>query len=194
MQRQETITDLLAAHRDGDAEALSRLVPIVYEDLRKIARRQLRGARPGQTLDTTALVHEAYLRLVDQTRTPWNDRAHFFAVAARAMRHILVDYARNRSAAKRGGGIPPLPLDEGREGAASAVDAETLLAIDRALETLSKLDPRLPQVVECRFFAGLTEDETAEALGVSLRTVQRDWMRARAWLREELGAEPHSPV
>jgi RNA polymerase sigma factor (TIGR02999 family) len=190
---QGEITDLLAAHRAGDGEAFSRLVPLVYEDLRRIARRSLRGGRGARTIDTTALVHEAYLKLVDQTRAAWQDRNHFFAVAARAMRQILVDEARRKAAAKRGGGAVTLALEEDRHGAALAVDAERLLAIDEALESLATLDPRLPRVVECRFFAGYTDEETAGALGVSMRTVQRDWMRARAWLREELERPAAAP-
>jgi RNA polymerase sigma factor (TIGR02999 family) len=186
----DTVSGLLAAHRAGDPEALSLLVPLVYEDLRRLARWQLRGSGSRRTLDTTALVHEAYLRLVDQTRGSWKDRAHFFAVAARAMRQILIDYARRRSAAKRGGGQPSISLEEERHGSAAA-EAERLLALEEALEALARIDERLPRIVECRFFAGMTDEETAEALGVSTRTVQRDWMRARAWLREVMGgAEP----
>jgi RNA polymerase sigma factor (TIGR02999 family) len=181
------ITDLLLANREGDAEAFSRLVPLVYEDLRRIARRSLRASGPRKTLDTTGLVHEAYLKLVDQTRANWRDRGHFFAVAARAMRNILVDEARKRCAGKRGGGISAVTLEEDERSASVAADAERLLAVEEALGALGKLDERLPKIVECRFFAGLSEEETAEALGVSPRTVQRDWMRAKAWLREEMG-------
>ncbi len=181
------ITDLLLANREGDAEAFSRLVPLVYEDLRRIARRSLRAGGPRKTLDTTGLVHEAYLKLVDQTRANWRDRGHFFAVAARAMRQILVDEARRRCAGKRGGGVPAVTLEDDGRGAAIAADAERLLEIEEALSALARLDERLPKIVECRFFAGLSEEETALALGVSPRTVQRDWMRAKAWLREEMG-------
>lgn len=180
----EGVTQLLIAYRDGDRDAFDRLVPMVYEDLRRIARRQLRRGAPGQTLNTTGLVHEAYLKLVDPAKVDWQGRGHFLAVSARAMRQVIIGYARKRSAGKRGGGERPVTLDE----AQIAVDeqAERLLALDRALERLGGKDPRLAQVVECRFFAGLSEEETAQALGVSLRTAQRDWMRARAWLKEEL--------
>lgn len=180
----EGVTQLLIAYRDGDREAFDRLVPMVYDDLRRIARRQLRRGRPGHTLDTTGLVHEAYLKLVDPAKVDWQDRGHFLAVSARAMRQVIIGYARKRSAEKRGGGERPVTLDE----AHIAIDeqADKLLALDRALERLGKRDERLARVVECRFFAGLSEEETAQAVGVSLRTAQRDWMRARAWLKEEL--------
>lgn len=183
------ITDLLLAHSRGDGEAFSRLVPLVYDDLRRIARRSLRRSWGERTIDTTGLVHEAYLKLVDQTRAGYRDRSHFFAVAARAMRQILVDEARRRSAGKRGGGVTSITLEEERHGGIST-DADWLLSLEEALESLARLDPRLPRIVECRFFAGLSEEETAEALGVSTRTVQRDWMRAKAWLREEMGPPP----
>ena len=180
----EGVTQLLIAYRGGDREAFDRLVPMVYDDLRRIARRQLRRGGPGHTLDTTGLVHEAYLKLVDPAKVDWQDRGHFLAVSARAMRQVIIGYARKRSAAKRGGGERPVTPDE----AQIAVDdqAERLLALDRALERLGSRDERLARVVECRFFAGLSEEETAQALAVSLRTAQRDWMRARAWLKEEL--------
>lgn len=181
--RPEGVTQLLLAYRDGDRDAFDRLVPMLYDDLRRIARRQLRRS-PGQTLDTTGLVHEAYLKLIDPAKVDWQDRGHFLAVSARAMRQVIIGYARKRSAGKRGGGERPVTLDE----AQIAIDdqAERLLALDRALERLGGRDERLARVVECRFFAGLSEEETAQALGVSLRTAQRDWMRARAWLKEEL--------
>jgi RNA polymerase sigma factor (TIGR02999 family) len=180
------ITRLLVARRQGDREAFEQLVPLVYEDLRQIARRQLARHRAHGTLNTTALVHEAYLKLVDQSRVEVNDRGHFFAIAARAMRQIIIDYARRRSAVKRGGGKVPVSLDKVQ----IAVDdqAEVLLTIDDALERLTSLNERLTRVFECRFFAGLTEQETAEALDLSLRTVQRDWMKGKAWLRRELSA------
>ena len=183
MPRDE-ITEFLIAHREGDAAAFEQLVPLVYEDLRAIAHVQLSRLRPGKTLNTTALVHEAYLKLVDQTRVEINDRAHFFAIAARAMRHIIIDYARSRAAVKRGGGVIPVPLDSVQIAILEQVDG--LLAIDEALDKLSRLNDRLTRVFECRFFAGLTEEETAEALTLSLRTVQRDWMKGKAWLRHEL--------
>jgi RNA polymerase sigma factor (TIGR02999 family) len=179
------ITALLLRHRGGDQEAFDRLVTIVYERLRRIARRQL-GRRRGATLDTIGLVHEAYMRLVGETGVAWQDRAHFFAIAARAMRRVVVDYARRRTAGKRGGGEPPLPFDEAR----MAADRQTgeVLAVDQALDTLASFNERMARVVECRFFAGLSDAETAEALGVSLRTVERDWTRSRAWLTKELGS------
>ncbi len=182
----DTISTLLRAHRGGDREALDRLMPLVYEDLHRLARRQLAGdGGRGRTLDTTGLVHEAYLRLAESTRAAWEGRGHFFAVSARAMRQIAVDYARERGAAKRGGGQRPETLDD--ESAAVESRAAEILAVEEALAGLGALDPRLPQIVECRFFAGLTEEETAEAMALPLRTVQRDWARARAWLKRALG-------
>ena len=181
------ITQLLLNHRQGDRESFDRLMGVVYGDLRRLARGRLRGSPPGKTLDTSALIHEAYLRLVDQTSVEWQGRAHFFAVAARAMRMILVDYARERTAKKRGGREPALQLDEGR--LAANEQAGQISALGDALAELEQLDPQLAQVVECRFFAGLTEEETSETLGVSVRTVQRLWFRARAWLRQSLGGE-----
>jgi RNA polymerase sigma-70 factor, ECF subfamily len=188
------LTALLRDYRAGDREAFDRLLALVYPDLRRIARAHLRRSMKAQTLETNGLVHEAWLRLVDQTHADWRDRAHFLAVAARAMRHIVIDYARRRGAVKRGGGMRPVDLDDARLGVPD--QAEWLVTLDRILSRLGAHDPRLVQVVECRFFAGLTEAETAEALGVSLRTAQRDWLRARAWLREELRAhtarsQPH---
>lgn len=180
------ITELLLAHGGGDAAALDRLVPLVYDDLRRIARGQLRRRRPGDTLNTTGLVHEAYVRLVDQTRASWRDRGHFFAVSAIAMRQIVVDHARRRMRAKRGGDRVTVPLDDVQEPAAR--EAGRILEINEALEKLARVDRRMVQVVECRYFAGLTEEETAAALGVSVRTAQREWFKARAWLRHELGS------
>jgi len=179
------VTELLAAYRDGDRHAFEQLIPIVYADLRRLARAQLRRLRPGQTLDTTALVHEAYLKLVDQKRVAFQDRGHFLAVSAMAMRQLVVDRARHRHRDKRGGGAVHEPLDgiEDRVGR----DARWLLDLDVALDRLATVDPRMARVVECRYFAGLSEAETAEALGVSLRTAQREWLKARAWLRAELG-------
>lgn len=178
------ITRLLTAFRGGDRAAFDRLVPLVYHELHGIARRQLRRLRPGDTLGTTGLVHEAYFKLVDQERAYPQDREHFFSIAAHAMRQVLIDYARHKGTEKRGGGRDPVTLDEAR---AAAAEPETrLLELDAALVRLEELDPRLVRVVECRFFAGLNQDETAEALDVSVRTVQRDWKLAQAWLREEL--------
>ena len=184
--KQGDITQLLIAYREGDPEAFKSLVPLVYEDLKRIAHQQLNRLRPGQTIDTTALVHEAYLTMVDQTRVQDSDRNHFYAISARAMRQILVDYARRKSAAKRGSGIPPVPLDKVQIGQAG--QAELILALDRALEKLGELDDRLARVFDCRYFAGLTPQETADALDISLRTAQRDWSKSKAWLRRELSA------
>jgi RNA polymerase sigma factor (TIGR02999 family) len=178
------ITQLLHRHLAGDGDAFDRLVAMVYDRLRGIARRQLRGRRPDETLDTTALVHEVYLQLVDETGVPWQNRAHFFAITARAMRRIVVDHLRHRLAQKRGGGVAAVELTPDLLG--ERPEVERILAVDRALETLAGFNPRLVEVVECRFFAGMTREETAEALAISVRTVERDWTRARAWLRREL--------
>jgi RNA polymerase sigma factor (TIGR02999 family) len=184
MSNPADVTALLAAYREGDRGAFDRLMPLVYDDLRRIARSHLRRSAPSQTLDTTSLVHEYYLKMLDQTRLQAQDRSHFLAISARAMRQVIIDHARRRTAAKRGGGSEKMTLDEGR--IAIEEQAEWLLALDQALTRLGENSERLAQVVECRFFAGLSEEETAEALGISLRTAQRDWMRARAWLKEEL--------
>jgi RNA polymerase sigma factor (TIGR02999 family) len=178
------ITELLVAHGNGVPDALSRLIPLVYDDLRRMARAQRRRLRPGDTLDTTGLVHEAYLKLVDHTRATWRDRGHFLAVSALAMRQIVVDHARARTRLKRGGDQHHTGLDD--RHLAIERDAVQVLAIDRALEQLASVDPRLVRVFECRYFAGLSEQETADALGVSVRTAQRDWLKARAWLRHTL--------
>jgi RNA polymerase sigma-70 factor, ECF subfamily len=179
----EQITDLLLQVRGGNPEAMDRLFHAVYGQLRRIASRQLRGERPGHTLETTGLVHETYLKLADQTRVQWQDRAHFYRVAAGAMRRILVDYARRYRAQRRGGDRHRVTLGD---EATAAERGETLLALDEALERLGALNGRLGQVVECRYFGGLTEEETAEALGVTARTVQRDWAKARGWLYLEM--------
>ncbi len=184
------ITSLLAAARQGDGSATHRLMTLVYDELRAMARRQLRYRRPGQTITTTALVHEAYLKLVDQNGVTWQDRSHFFSVAALAMRHILVDSARRRVAKKRGGEDVRITLDEfrlsGEETDAEARAVE-VLAVDRALTSLAALNERLSQLVELRFFAGMTEEETAQVMGTSERTVRRDWRKARAFLFQALG-------
>jgi RNA polymerase sigma factor (TIGR02999 family) len=188
MNEKGEITRLLHAYAGGDRAAFDELVPLIYEELRRIARNHLRRTRRGATLDTNGLVHEAYLKLAGQKGMRVEDRGHFLAIAARAMRQIIISRARARVAAKRGGGGDiRVTLDEGRV-AASEMEAEWLLDLDRALELLRERDERLARTVECRFFAGLSEDETAEALGVSLRTAQRNWMRARAWIRSELTA------
>jgi len=189
--RPHAITDALAALRGGDPDAMDRLVPLVYEELARIAHRQLRLEVPGHTLSTTALVHEAYLRLVDQTRAQWADRAQFFGVAAHSMRRVLVDHARRHRAARRGGvhrrDVPLEALEASDAANLAAGDrADILVAMDEALDRLAALDARQARVVECRFFGGLTESETAEALGVTARTVARDWVKARGWLYQEL--------
>lgn len=180
----EDITSILLDATAGDRSALDRLFPLVYEQLRAVAHNRLAAERADHTLNTTALVHETYVKLVDQTRVRWQDRSHFFAVAARAMRRILVDHARRHATARRGGSLQRVPLDVANLSLRERAD--TLLEVDAALERLTKLDPRLGEVVEYRFFGGLTEDEIAEALGVTSRTVRRDWVKARgllyAWL------------
>ena len=183
--QREQITDLLLQLRNGGPDAMERVFPLVYHELHRIAHHQLRAERPGHTLATTGLVHETYLKLVDQARVEWRDRAHFFRIASWAMRRILVDYARSHGALRRGGGIPPLSLED---ELAVAQQSDQLVALDEALERLAAVNARLSQVVECRYFGGLTEAETAEALGVTVRTVQRDWKKAREWLALELGS------
>jgi RNA polymerase sigma factor (TIGR02999 family) len=184
------ITELLQAHRGRGPGALSQLVPLVYEDLRRIARAQMRRTARGASLDTGALVHEAYVKLVDQRRATWNDRRHFFAVAALAMRQIVVDHARQRGRRKRGGGEHPVTLLDAPDG--KPQDLDRILAIDQALKRLEEIDARMVRVVECRYFAGLNEQETADALDTSVRTVQREWFKARAWLREQLATDAGS--
>lgn len=181
------LTEILLELSSGDQDALDRLIPIVYEELKRIAHGQLRGERSGHTLNTTGLVHEAYIRLVDVQRVRWQDRSHFFAVAARVMRRVLVDHARGRNREKRGGGAVAIPLSEALVVAAERAD--DLLALDEALERLQAMNERQCQVVECRCFAGLSVEDTAEALGTSTATVKRDWAFARAWLNREL-ADP----
>jgi len=178
------VTQLLARWRSGDREALDELAPLVYPELRRIAARRLRNERAGHTLQTTALVHEAYLKLVDQTRVEWQDRAHFFAVASEIIRRILVDHARALHREKRGSGIPALALDEALH--ITEKKSFELIALDDALNALAELDARQSRIVELRFFGGLTVEETAEVLHVSRATVNRDWVTARAWLLREL--------
>ena len=180
----QQITQLLLAWGNGDERALEDLMPLVYDELRKVAARHLRRMRPGQTLQTTDLVNEAYLRLIDASQVRWQNRAHFFAVSAQLMRRILVDFARRRQYLKRGGGAQQVSLDEGL--AIAPERGADLMALDDALGRLAELNARQAQVVELRYFGGLTEEETAEALKVSLRTVQRDWNLARLWLYREL--------
>jgi RNA polymerase sigma factor (TIGR02999 family) len=178
---QGEVTRLLEAAEAGDPEALDRLVPLVYEDLRRVAHRQLDREGGGHTLQTTALIHEAYLKLAGGGSVSATSRAHFLAIAARAMRQVLVDYARRRKAAKRGGGVISVTLGDQPQPADAS--AEDLLALEEALE---QLDPRQRQVIECRFFGGMEEKDIAVALGVSERTVRRDWIKARAWLYRSL--------
>ena len=179
----EPVTDLLLAWGQGDDSALHRLIPLVRVELHRLARRHMRREHTGHTLQTTALVNEAYLRLVDLGRVRWQDRAHFFAMSARLMRRVLVDHARSRQFVKRGGGARRIPFDEAMVSVERNVD---LVELDDALRRLADLDPRKGQVVEMRFFAGLGVEETATALGVSPVTVMRDWRVARAWLFKEL--------
>lgn len=179
-------TDTLTELRNGRREALDDLIPTVYQELRAIAHRALSARGRGGTLSTTALVHEAYIKLVDQSRAQWQDRAHFLAVASLAMRHVIVDQARSRDSLKRGGERRRVTLDEER----IAIDdqPEAVLQLDEALERLAAVEPRLARVVEYRFFGGLTEDEIAEVLGVTVRTVQRDWAKARMLLQRALAS------
>ena len=179
------VTLWLARLREGSDEALDRLVPLLYDDLRRLARQRLRSEREGHTLDTAALVNEAYLRLVDQRRIAAGDRSEFFAAASHTMRRVLVDYARTRKRDKRGGGVAPLPLEAVEEFLTERAADETL-ALDEALERLEAVKPRAARVVELRFFGGLTLDEAAALLGVSAKTVQRDGDAAMAWLRKEV--------
>lgn len=174
------VTQLLLAAREGNTVAANDLYDAVYGELRDIARQRLARNRPGQTLNTTALVHEAYLKLVDQNEVAWNDRAHFFATASRAMRFILIDYARRRTADKRGGGQAPVPMSAVQVGTDDR--AEDLLTLNHALEALKEKSERLGQLVEYKFFGGLTHEEIAEVTGLSVPTIKRDWRRARAWL------------
>ena len=179
------VTRLLLDCRNGDTSALDRLFPIVYDRLHQIAHALLRGGA-GQTVDTTALVHEAYIKLVDAERVEWQDRGHFLSLASRAMRQILIDYARRHRAAKRGGDLRRVDLDASQ--IAVLERADVLVALDEALTRLAVRSPRMAQVVEHRFFGGLTEQETASVLGITDRTVRRDWIKARGWLHQQLAA------
>ncbi len=182
------VTQLLLAWREGDNRALERLAPLVYGELRKLAHARMRAEDPGASLDTTALVHEAYLRLVDARRVSWQSRSHFYALCARAMRRILVDAARRRRSLKRGGTILVVPLEKSLP-VSSERDSD-LLALDEALADLSNEDPRQGQVVELRYFGGLSVDETARVLNVSAHTVVRDWNMAKLWLLRALRNRP----
>jgi RNA polymerase sigma factor (TIGR02999 family) len=181
------VTALLIRWSRGEADALDRLLPLVYGECRRIAARKLECERDGHTLDPTALVHEMYLRLVDQRGAKWQNRAQFFGIAARLMRRVLVDHARARHARKRGGSAVLVSLDAAAEAPAESACAD-VLAIDEALGRLARLDPDQVRIVELRFFAGLTVEETAHVLGRSARTVKREWQLARAWLLRELRA------
>lgn len=183
------VTGLLIAWSEGDAEALDRLWPLVQDGLRSLAYRSLQNERPGHTLQATALVNEAYLKLIDQRRVRWQERAQFFAVAARVMRRILVDHARRHAAAKRGGGAARLTIEDSGAAPGATTDVD-LLALEEALERLEAIDDRQSRIVELRFFGGLTVEEAAEVLQVSPATVKSDWRMARAWLFGELSGEP----
>jgi RNA polymerase sigma factor (TIGR02999 family) len=181
------VTVLLAKARSGDPAALADVFPLIYDELRRLAQQQLQREPDGHTLSPTALVHEAYMRLIDYSRMEWQGRAHFMAVASTAMRRILVDHARGHRSAKRGGMLKRISIDDVELGAEDR--AELLIAIDDALGRLKEIDARQAQVVECRFFGGMTEEETAEALGIGLRTAKRDWAKAKSWLHREIAQE-----
>jgi len=181
------VTELLIAWGNGSQDALEQLCPLVYEELRRLAHRYMSRERPGHTLQTTAVVHEAYLRLIDQTHVQWQNRAHFFAIAAQMMRRILITHAQSRAYAKRGGGGLKVSLDEA--AILSNERAGELIALDEALKSLTTLDPRRSQVVELRFFGGLSNEEIAEVLKISANTVTRDWNVAKAWLYREMSKE-----
>jgi RNA polymerase sigma factor (TIGR02999 family) len=187
---QRSATELLLRAGAGERGAVESMFPLVYDELRRIAHRHLRREPTGRTLSTTELVHEAYLKLIDQTRVEWKGHAHFLSVAAMAMRRILVDRARSRRRLKRGGAQPPVPLES--VDLTADERADLVVALDEALDRLRDLDGRQARVVECRFFGGMTEDETAEALGIGVRTARRDWEKARIWLYAELYDGPVS--
>jgi RNA polymerase sigma factor (TIGR02999 family) len=184
------ITQLLQRWRDGNREALDALLPLVYEELRRLAHRHLRNERAEHTLQSSALVHEAYLRLVGQDFPQWEGRTHFFAIAAQLMRQILVDYARRHRASKRGSGVCMLTLDD-VEPLPQRKDVD-VVALNDALNSLAEIDPRQSHIVELRFFAGLSLEETSEAMGIGTATVQRDWTAARAWLHREISRRSSS--
>ena len=184
MKADKGVTELLLALQAGDRTVLDDLVPLIYDELRGIARRKLRSEREGHTLTTTALVHEAYLKLVQLDRVQWQSRAHFFAIAAQAMRHVLVSHAVRRKRVKRGGGAVHVPLESAQD--LPLGEAERILALDAALTKLATVNSRQARIVECRFFGGMSIEETAEVLEISPATVKRDWTLMRAWLRREL--------
>jgi RNA polymerase sigma-70 factor (ECF subfamily) len=184
------VSDTLALLASGDEEAADRLMPLVYDQMRGLARSMLNQESPGNTLQPTALVNETYLRMADQTRVDWRGKTHFFAIGAKMMRRILVDHARGKKRQKRGGGMHRIPLDD--DVRVTNRSDEDVLAIEAALIKLAELDARQAQIVELRFFGGLTVEEVAEVLNVSKRTVESDWTMVRAWLRRELTEEPES--
>jgi len=188
MKTSADVTTLLSRYQNGDRAAGDRLWDQVYDELRRVAHRRLLGERSGHTLGTTALVHECYLRLIDQSQVEWQSRLHFFAMASRVMRNILVDYARRKKAQKRGGDAPHLNLEDVSLAGTSG-SADLFLALDQALDQLESVDSRLAKVVECRFFGGMKEEEIAELLDVSARTVRRDWRKAKIWLARALNDE-----
>ena len=183
----ERITQLLHAHANGDRQALNRLVPLVYEEMKRMARHRLQSERNGHTISTQDLVHEAYLKLLNFNRINWQNRTHFYAIASRIMRNILVDYAVREQAQKRGGKNKRVTLEE--SDAVSEANVHDILTIHQALQKLEQMDERQVRIVECRFFGGLNMKETAESLGISEPTVYRDWKMARAWLNRELAAD-----
>lgn len=183
MPSPQNVTQMLVAWSNGDQAALDALIPLVHEELRRLARRSMRRERIGHTLQTSALVNEAYLRLVDQRSVRWQNRAHFYGVAAQLMRRVLVDHARRNARAKRGGGARRVSIDELGIVAEQAVE---VIALDDALTDLSRMDPRKGRIVEMKFFGGLTTEEVAEVLAVTPRTVEREWRKARAWLHRAI--------
>jgi RNA polymerase sigma factor (TIGR02999 family) len=189
---QRQVTQLLLDWSEGDQEALNRLIPLVHQELKRLARHYMRRERAGHTLQTSALVNEAYIQLIDYKRVQWKDRAHFLAVAAQVMRRILIDYARNRQSLKRGAGARKVSLDE----AATLADerAAEMIALDEALTSLAELDPRKSQIVELRYFGGLEIEETAHVINVSPATVKREWAAARLWLHREINKSATSGV
>lgn len=186
MPPDQDVTALLANLQAGDTSAMDELAPLLYDELRRLAHRKLRYERSNHTLNTTALVHEAYLSLVDQTEAAWQSRAHFMAAAAKTMRYILLHYAEKRRALKRGGGVPNVSLDEVHD-AITDERAEELIALDEAVQRLAEFDPQGATIIEYRFYSGLTQKEVAEVLGLSERTVRRHWRRAKTWVKRELG-------
>jgi RNA polymerase sigma-70 factor, ECF subfamily len=185
------VTQLLIDWSQGDQVALEQLIPLVHAELRRLAKNHMGRENPGHTLQTSALINEAYIRLVDQQNVPWQNRAHFFAVSAQVMRHILIDHARNHAYARRGGGARKVPLDEAM--VLNDQRASELIALDDALQILANLDPRKGQIIELRFFGGLSIEETAEAMKISRITVTREWRSAKAWLRREMNKDDDNP-